>query len=163
MISHEWGITCTSHEEPCLAWRLAFDPNENPRTCLKPNFPHFELKYSAVGNLMFPAGKNEKGGIPDKLCEATVLTAAPPTHCLFTFMPHKMVAMWCERGLFFKRAVISEWSHNNLRLKQTSASSQIKEALFKWGFDKICSGLLWRTVSGMINRTRLWMWEVKYL
>lgn len=51
-----------SHEKPLWGMRLMYYPNVNPMTCLKPNFPHFELRYSTVAvflyrGLNFPAGK----------------------------------------------------------------------------------------------------------
>ena len=51
-----------SHQNPPLGTRLMCYPNVNPMTRLKPNFPHFELWYSAASlyrGFNFPAGKNE--------------------------------------------------------------------------------------------------------
>lgn len=45
---HMQAAAQPSHENPPSGMRLIYYPNVNPMTCLKPNFPHFELRYSTV-------------------------------------------------------------------------------------------------------------------
>lgn len=60
---HMQAAAQPSHENPPLGMRLMYYPNVNPMTCLKPNFPHFELRYSTVEvsikRFKFSCWKNE--------------------------------------------------------------------------------------------------------